>query len=64
MLDAQRLIDEAVEEVAANHAWIDRDRTLVQHVRQDPLPQVGALGAVSSEDDSPTVKQRRNGVTS
>jgi len=56
-------IDEAIEEVAANHPWIDRDRTLVEHVGADPLPQVGALGAVSSEDDSPTVKQRRSGVT-
>jgi len=56
-------IDEAVQEIAANHLWIDRDRTLVQHVRTDPLPQVGALGGVSSEDDRPTVKQRSGGVT-
>src|SRR5664280_1578053 len=56
-------IDEAIEEVAANHPWIDRDRTLLQHIRADPLPQVGALGTVSSEDDRPTVKQRRGGVT-
>ena len=55
-------IDEAVEEVAANHPWIDRDHTLVQHVRADPLPQVGALGGVSGEHDRPTVKQRRSGV--
>ena len=48
---------------AANHPWIDWDRTLIQHVRADPLPQVGALGGVSSEDDRPTVKQRRSGVT-